>query len=108
MADGKLWGMSPLERWNDERLDELNQRVNRMSDVSTTVAVVRSEQATLKVEVGRANEGIAALSRKLGEVADEPLIRGRNFRSQMMQGFLAALAGGLIVFLSTLASGLIH
>lgn len=72
------------------------------------MAEVKVEQRELKTGLERANKGIEEISKKLTDVADEPLVRARDFRRQVLQGVIAAIAGGLLTFAAVLAGGSIH
>lgn len=98
----------PTERWSDDRLDELNRRVIGVEGVKESVAVMKNDMASVKRGQDRIENAVGKLSTKLGEVVDEPLVRARDFRRQILQGALAAACGGVIVVLITLALGALH
>jgi hypothetical protein len=98
----------PLDRWSDDRLDELNRRLINVENVATTVAVLQSESVEMKRGLGRVESAVTMLTDKLGQVVDEPLLRARDFRKQVLQGVIAALAGGVVVFIATLLAGVVH
>jgi hypothetical protein len=95
----------PTDRWSDDRLDEMNRRLINVENVDRQVAVIQTEQASMKLGLSRVEDGLGKLTDKLGQVVDEPLVRARDFRQQVKQGVIAAVAGGTIVFLATLIAG---
>lgn len=96
------------DRWPDDRLDEMNRRLINVEGMSTTVAVVKTRLDGLEDNVSKANQGIERLSDKLNAVVDEPMVRGRDFRRQVLQGALAAGFGGSVVFIASLIAGQVH
>lgn len=98
----------PGDRWSDDRLDELARRMTSVESLATTVAVIQTEQASMKLGLGRVETAVTTLSDRLGQVVDEPLVRARDFRKQALQGVIAAIAGGVVVFIATLVAGAVH
>jgi hypothetical protein len=96
------------DKWPDERLDDLYQRLVKVEAMTTDVAVLKNDVSAMKRTLGRVETGIESLSKKLGQVVDEPLVRARDFRKQVLQGVIAALAGGIVVFGATLLAGAVH
>jgi hypothetical protein len=95
-------------RWSDDRLDELNRRLVKVEDVTTDVAVLKNRVGQMQQSLGRVETGIESLAAKLGQVVDEPLVRARDFRKQVLQGGIIALVSGGCVFIATVLAGFVH
>jgi|ERR1700684_183599 len=94
--------------WNDARLDDMYRRLVKVEDVTTDVAVLKNDVGQMKRSLGRVETGIEGLSAKLGQVVDEPLVRARDFRKQVLQGGIIAIVSGGCVFIATVLAGLVH
>jgi hypothetical protein len=100
--------MPPDSAWNDARLDDMYRRLVKVEDVTTDVAVLKNDVGQMRRSLGRVEAGVADLSTKLGQVVDEPLVRARDFRKQVLQGGIIALVSGGCVFAATVLAGLVH
>lgn len=97
-----------MDRWNDDRLDDLARNVRNMGPAVESVAVVRVQMDNLSGQLRETRHEVSALSKKLEVVIDEPLKRSRDFRRQLMLGVLAALAGGAFTFVAILLGSTVH
>lgn len=98
----------PADKWPDERIDDLYQRLIKVEAMTTDVAVLKNDVTAMKRTLGRVETGIEGLSAKLGQVVDEPLVRARDFRKQVLQGGVIAVVSGGCVFIATVLAGLVH
>jgi hypothetical protein len=98
----------PVDKWSDDRLDEMNRRVINLETLQSIVTEMRVEQREMKITLEKVGDGVGKLSDKLGQVVDEPLVRQRDSRAAIRQAAFAALVGGVIVFVATLLGNGLH
>ena len=89
----------PLESWNDQRLDGLERRVDRVEPVTTEVAVIKAEMRNLSRELKHNTLAVEQVGEQLEKAQLEPLTRSKNMRSQMVIAISAAVTGGGLAIL---------
>jgi hypothetical protein len=96
---------TPTNRWNDDRLDELNGRLGRVEPVITEVAVLRTEMHTLTRELRANTTATQEVAEQMEKAQIEPLDRRRRFWGAIVIGSASAGAGGVLVLIGTLLAG---
>lgn len=106
--------MPALERWNDERLDDLKKDVDRMRDPVGNVNVVRTELRGLGRSVDQLRENVGQLSKlpealailttevtavvkKVDELIGQPHAERRMSNAALRRALLASVGGGIVV-----------
>lgn len=97
--------VSPLHRWNDDRLDDLQRRVASMEPTVGSVGELRVEMRGLARDLETTSKGVERLSGQLEAAQREPVTRMRNFRSQAIIAISAAVVGGGMAILGTFIGG---
>ena len=97
-----------MDKWNDERLDELNRRVREVERNIADLPTVKAEMRTLTRELSHTKEAVKSLDDKLDESILEPLKKTKEFQNRLMIAILAAVAGGVVTVISALVGGGIH
>lgn len=97
--------ISPLSRWNDDRLDDLNGRVRDMEPTARTVAVLEQQMSSLSAELRTNTKGQERIAKQFEQAQLEPLTRARSFRQQLTIAVVAALAGGGLAVFGALVAG---
>lgn len=108
-----------VDRWNDDRLDDLargNERrfqeiwtiADRHESELRAVGVLKEQMATLSNTLVDTQRDLRKLSERLGVIAEEPMKRAADFWRQVRIGFLIALGGGGVTFLGAWMAGAIH
>lgn len=112
-----------LERWNDERLDDLKRDVDRMRDPVGNVNVVRTELRSLGKSVDQLRENVGQLSKlpealavlttevtavvkKVDELIGQPHAERRMSNAALRRALLASIGGGVVVLLVSWMLGL--
>lgn len=90
--------MAALDRWNDDRLDDLHRMVLSIVPVSQEVPVVRAEMRSLTRELKELREGLQG-------VVGKPLEERRQRRNAILTGLVIAVVTAVATFLLTLAAG---
>jgi hypothetical protein len=97
--------ISPLSRWNDDRLDDLNGRVRDMEPTARTVAVLEQRMQSLSAQLRENTKGQERIAKQFEQAQLEPLTRARSFRQQLTIAVIAALAGGGLAVFGALIAG---
>lgn len=106
-------------RWNDDRLDdlargaerrftELWQTADRHTNELRDVGVLKEQMSTLSAALKDTRVEVRALTKQLGQVADEPLKRAADFWRQVRIGVLIAFGGGAATLFGAYLAGAIH
>jgi hypothetical protein len=95
----------PFPRWNDDRLDRLQNQVDGMSSTVNSVAVLREQMITLTKDLEKNSKVQEKITEQLEQAQLEPLTRARNIRSQAVIAVTAAVVGGGIAVLGALLAG---
>lgn len=82
--------MAALDRWNDDRLDDLHEQVRRMSPAVEQVGVLAEQMRSLGRSIDRLRDDLATASQ-----------RG----SALKIGLICAACGGLVGSLTMIAAG---
>lgn len=94
-----------LERWNDDRLDDLQYRVSRAEAAIEVVARLEERLESNSRELKRNTVATEHVARQLEAAKVEPLTRSRNLRHQLYIAVGAAVTGGAFVVIGALLSG---
>lgn len=94
--------MTTIERWNDDRLDDLQYRVSRVETSAQAIGVLGERVDSLTREVRANTEAQQVVSKQIEASNVAPLERGRAFRSQLYIALAAALAGAGVAVIATL------
>lgn len=86
--------MVPLSRWNDDRLDDLQEQVKRMREPVESVSVLRAEMRSLA----------RSLDALRGDL-DEYFGRRHSWRVTLIAGAISAMAGGVVGSLIIILGG---
>jgi hypothetical protein len=104
--------ISPLNRWNDDRLDDLKRRVDSVeplvADVARLSERMKSLSGQLEANTRATKDGAMAtehVARQLEQARLEPLTRGRNTRTQIYIGLIGAGAASIFALLGALIAG---
>jgi hypothetical protein len=97
-----------MDRWNDDRLDDLHRRVINVESAIQTVAVLSEKVGVLE----RGQKALAAkqegFDEKLDKVVEEPLVTKRAFWRQVSVGGLIAAVTCLGTIGGTVLVGGLH
>ena len=96
--------MNSLPRWNDDRLDELSRKLERVEPVIVEVAVMKADMKNLTTAVEKNTVATEKVAYQLEQTHQEPLTRWRNFRSSLVVVLAGALVGGGLALVGTLLS----
>lgn len=94
-----------LERWNDDRLDELSGRVRDMSVAVEKVAPLAERVSSLSDDLRDNKTAVEGLRSDLRGMMGNPLKEARERKTALYVGIIAAVSGGVATAIATLATG---
>lgn len=97
--------MADLQRWNDDRLDDLHRTVVGVAAKVEDVGRLDERISGLSKMVARLEAAISGFAEKLDDLGAEPLRRAAALREQAKIAMFAALAGAVAVFIATKLAG---
>jgi hypothetical protein len=96
-----------MVQWTDERLGdrfaELDRRVTSVEPTVRDVIELRAEMRSLGDAVRRNTTAQETTATQLEGLTLEPLVRGRDFRTQLFLVIVSGLIGGGLAILAVLA-----
>lgn len=99
---------SPFPRWNDDRLDELARKVDRM-DRNMERVIRLDEKMNLTVDEMRGfRKQMKDVTDQLEKAVTEPGRKAQEMQSKVFLAILAAVLGGVITVIASLIGGGIH
>lgn len=99
--------MAGLERWNDYRLDDLDERVGELRDVPVQLAELKGAIKGLTRDIRDPNGNVAQLSRRLDSVMGDPIAERRARMTAIRVAVIGAVVGGVIAIIGAVVAGLI-
>jgi hypothetical protein len=97
--------VSPLRRWNDDRLDDLQSVVNQHTPVVNSVGELRVEIRNLSRELEANTKSLNAVTKQFEDARVEPLTRSRTLRNGLVIACSSAVLGGGIAVIGALLAG---
>jgi hypothetical protein len=97
--------VSPLRRWNDDRLDDLQQVVNQHTPIVNSVGELRVEIRNLSRKLDENTVAIGSVTKQFEDARVEPLTRSRTLRNGLVIACTSAVLGGGLAVLGALLAG---
>lgn len=96
---------TPLFRWNDDRLDDLQRVVNSHTPIVNSVGELRVEIRGLSEKLDANTRGQAEIARQFEDAQLEPFTRKRRLQDQLAISVASAVVGGGIAVAGALIAG---
>lgn len=94
-----------LDRWNDDRLDDLNESVRDMRVAVEKVAPLAERVDGLGGDLRDAKDAVNGLRRDLRSMMGNPFKEARERKTAIVVGIVAAISGGAATAIATLITG---
>lgn len=96
-----------IDRWNDDRLDDLAGQLRSMSPLPVQVATLTSELQSVKRELVDPEGAVPRLNRKLEQITGNPIAEGRQLRQGSTIAAASVLGTAVVTVLIFVATGAI-
>lgn len=99
---------SPFPRWNDDRLDELARKVDRMDRNMERVIRLDEKMGTTVEEMRGFRKQMREITDQLEQAVTEPGRKAQEMQSRIFIAIIAAVSGGVVTVIAALIGGGIH
>lgn len=96
---------SPFPRWNDDRLDELARKVDRMDRNMERVIRLDEKMGATVEEMKEYRKQMKAVTEQLEQAVTEPGRKAQEMQSRVFIAIIAAVSGGVVTVIAALIGG---